>query len=281
MWCGPWRISRCGARWRETRRARSRGARSRTSVGDAPDASTFDPNPISCTQEEHEGRAHSRREEYTQGNLKEGPQVPSSPFPYRILIVDDEPSLRELGTTLLTAQGYEVRSAGDGFEALSALKQSMPDIIISDLQMPNMNGFEFLSVVRRRFPTIPVIAISGEFSGLSVPESVLADAFFPKGGYNANQLFETIIDLLYELPTRPKIGKPTQAAVWVKNDKGTIVVTCSNCLRTFPVANVAKGMNEAECDFCCCVVHFEIIRGDDALHCSSRGEATTDVPMHS
>ncbi len=183
----------------------------------------------------------------------------ASPFPYRILIVEDEPSLRELGKTLLVAQGYEVRGAEDGFQGLSALKQSLPDIIISDLQMPNMNGFEFLSVVRRRFPTIPVIVISGEFDGQSVPESVLADAFFPKGGFNPKELFEKIIDLLHELPTRPKIGKPNQAAVWVKNDRGTIAVTCSECLRTFPVSNVSKGTNEAECDFCSCTIHFEII----------------------
>jgi hypothetical protein len=122
-----------------------------------------------------------------------------------------------------------------------------------------MNGFEFLSVVRRRFPMIPVIVISGEFSGLSVPESVLADAFFPKSGYNAKQLFEKIVELLHELPTRPKIGKPNQAAVWVKNDRGTFAVTCSECLRTFPVSNVSKGANEAECDFCSCIVRFEII----------------------
>jgi CheY-like chemotaxis protein len=183
----------------------------------------------------------------------------TSAFPYRILIVEDEPILRDLGIMLLVAQGYEVRGAEDGFEGLSALKQSLPDIIISDLQMPNMNGFEFLSVVRRRFPTIPVIAVSGEFSGLSIPESVLADAFFPKGGYSPKQLFEKIIDLLHELPTRPKTGRPNQAAVWVKNDKGTIAVTCSECLRTFPVSNVSKGTNEAECDFCSCVIRFEII----------------------
>jgi len=70
--------------------------------------------------------------------------------------------------------------AADGFEGLIALKQSLPDIIISDLSMPNMNGFEFLSVVRRRFPVIPVIVISGEFCSKTVPESVLADAFLPK-----------------------------------------------------------------------------------------------------
>jgi CheY-like chemotaxis protein len=200
--------------------------------------------------------------------------LPASPFPYRILIVEDEPSLRELGRMLLVAQGYEVRGAEDGFEGLAALKQSLPDIIISDLQMPNMNGFEFLSVVRRRFPIIPVIVISGEFLGLSVPESVLADAFFPKGGYNAKQLFEKIIDLLHELPTRPKTGKPSQAAVWVKNDKGTIAVTCSECLRTFPVSNVSKGVNEAECDFCSCVVRFEII----ADHTSARVRENLVLP---
>lgn len=183
----------------------------------------------------------------------------AKPFPYRILVVEDDPSLRELARLLLTAQGYEVHGASDGFEGLAALKQSLPDLIISDLGMPNMDGFEFLSVVRRRFPVIPVIVISGEFSGEAMPGSVLADAFFHKGGYHANQLFETIRELLTELPTRPKVGKPTQAAVWVKNDNGTISVSCPECLRTFQVSDVAKGIYEAECEFCSCMVRFEII----------------------
>ncbi len=180
-------------------------------------------------------------------------------FRYRILIVDDEAPLREVGKMLLEAQGYEVLCAEDGFEGLAALKEALPDLIISDLRMPNMNGFEFLSVVRRRFPIIPVIVISGEFSGVSVPESVLADAFFSKGAYRTPELFERICDLVHELPTRPKTGRPSQAAVWVKNNKGTVAVTCSECLRTFPVAHVERGENEAECDFCSCVVRFEII----------------------
>jgi CheY-like chemotaxis protein len=180
-------------------------------------------------------------------------------FRYRILIVEDDPTLREFGKLLLGAQGYEVLGAEDGFDGLAALKQSLPDIIISDLTMPNMNGFEFLSVVRRRFPIIPVIAISGEFSGLSVPESVLADAFFSKGEYQPQQLFEKIAELLQELPTRPRVGKPNKAAVWVRNNKGTVAVTCSECLRTFPVSNTQKGINEAECDFCSSMIRFEII----------------------
>src|SRR4051812_9223197 len=180
-------------------------------------------------------------------------------FHYRILIVEDDPTLREFGKLLLGAQGYEVLGAEDGFDGLAALKQSLPDIIISDLAMPNMNGFEFLSVVRRRFPTIPVIAISGEFSGLSMPESVLADAFFSKGEYQPPQLFEKIVELLQDLPSRPRVGKPNKAAVWVKNDKGTVAVTCSECLRTFPVSNTQTGINEAECDFCSSLIPFEII----------------------
>jgi CheY-like chemotaxis protein len=185
--------------------------------------------------------------------------LPTSSFPYRILLVDDEPDIRQVGTMLLASKGYEVLCAEDGFEGLAAPKRSLPDIIISDLRMPNMNGFEFLSVVRRRFPVIPVIVISGEFSGLTVPESVLADAFFAKGQYKVDQLFAKIAELLIELPTRPRIGKPTKAAVWVKNNKGTIAVTCSECLRTFPVLDALTGINEVECDFCSCTIRFETI----------------------
>lgn len=180
-------------------------------------------------------------------------------FPYRILFVEDDQALREVGEMLLQSKGYEVLCAEDGFEGLNALKRSLPDIIISDLRMPNMNGFEFLSVVRRRFPAIPVIVVSGEFTGINVPESVLADAFFPKGNYKPDDLYEKICDLIQELPTRPRLGKPSKAAVWVKNDRGTIAVTCSECLRTFPVPQALSGVNEVECDFCGCMIRFEII----------------------
>jgi CheY-like chemotaxis protein len=185
--------------------------------------------------------------------------LPDSSFSYRILIVEDDSGLREVGKLLLQSQGYEVHTAGDGFDALLALKRSLPDIIISDLSMPNMNGFELLSVVRRRFPTIPVIVISGKFTQLTLPESVLADAFFAKGQYKPEALFERIIALLRELPPRPRTGRPDKAAVWVKNDKGMIAVTCTDCLRTFPVLDPVSGVNTVQCEFCPCVIRFEII----------------------
>lgn len=161
---------------------------------------------------------------------------------------------------LLASQGYEVITAGDGFEALLALKRSLPDIIISDLSMPNMSGFELLSVVRRRFPSVPVIVISGEFNAAAVPESVLTDAYFGKGQYTPQALFGKILELIHELPSRPRAGSPDRAAVWVKNDKGIIAVTCTDCLRTFPVPDAVLGINTVACEFCPCNIRFEVIR---------------------
>jgi two-component SAPR family response regulator len=70
-------------------------------------------------------------------------------------------------SAVLEQAGYVVDVAEDGFEALKRMQHRMPDLVITDLRMPNMNGFELLSVIRKRFPELPTIAISGEF-GLSM-----------------------------------------------------------------------------------------------------------------
>src|SRR5579871_4162012 len=107
---------------------------------------------------------------------------------YRLLIVDDEPSIREVVSDMLECMGYEIVTAEDGVEALHKLVETAPDVIISDLKMPRMSGFEFLAVVRQRFPHVPVIATSGDYAGWEVPSGVLADAFLPKGTYTLEQL---------------------------------------------------------------------------------------------
>ena len=78
--------------------------------------------------------------------------------------------------------------------------------------MPNMSGFEFLSVVRKRFPRIAVIAISGEFSGIDVPESVLQTPFFEKGQYSPEGLFQKITALLEEIRSTPKRRPSAQSS---------------------------------------------------------------------
>jgi CheY-like chemotaxis protein len=176
----------------------------------------------------------------------------SSGFDYRILVVDDEPAILQTSALVLEKRGYEVRTASNGFAALAELRRSLPDVIISDLRMPNMSGFELLSVVRRRFPHIPVIAISGEFN-TTAPDGLIADAFFSKGRYQPHELFNKIADLLRDAPIRPHIAKPDKAPVWIpRNETGYFVLTCGECLRSFSVPEEHAGneMREASCVFC-------------------------------
>jgi len=122
-------------------------------------------------------------------------------FRHRILIVDDEPSIRENAGIILESEGYEVLTASDGLDGLHALSKSLPDLIISDLNMPRMSGFEFLAIVRKRFPHIATIAVSGEYITSKNP-SMLADAFLHKGQYSAEQLFQEVAKLLAASPIR-------------------------------------------------------------------------------
>ena len=98
-----------------------------------------------------------------------------------ILIVEDDESVRTSVAEILKALGHGVRCASDGLAALVAINQDAPEILLSDLNMPGMSGFELLPLVRRQFPAVRVIAMSGAFSGIEVPCGVTADAFYEKG----------------------------------------------------------------------------------------------------
>ena len=97
----------------------------------------------------------------------------ASVYKHSILIVDDDADVRETLETLMTAEGYAVSTAEHGLKALSHLNTAIPDVIVSDLHMPQMSGFEFLSVVRRRFPQVAVIASSGAYMGDDIPSGVI------------------------------------------------------------------------------------------------------------
>ena len=99
----------------------------------------------------------------------------------KLLIVEDNVILRTTLSFIFLEYGYDVRSAADGFSALVEIRREAPDVLLSDLNMPGMAGFELLSVVRRRFPEIRVIAMSGASSGDRVPPGVAADGFYEKG----------------------------------------------------------------------------------------------------
>jgi len=99
---------------------------------------------------------------------------------HQILVVEDEPSMREVVAALLMSAGYEVAAAEDGFGALLQLRSMLPDVVVSDLNMPRMSGYELLSVIRRRFPQIITVAMSGDYQGDAVPPGVIADSFSPR-----------------------------------------------------------------------------------------------------
>ena len=179
----------------------------------------------------------------------------AKPFNYRILIVDDDAVFRGIAEQILPAHGYEVRCTEDGFDALNSLRTALPDLIIADLNMPRMSGFELLSVVRRRFPQIPVIALSGEFTGPELPPGVIADVFLEKGRYAPTELLRRITELLEKAPVRPSPAKAQYAPLWIPvNERSYYVVTCTNCLRSFPLPEEAAAADRTEhateCDHC-------------------------------
>lgn len=119
----------------------------------------------------------------------------ATPSKHEVLVVDDDPSIRESLAMVLVSAGYDVSTAHDGFTALLQLRRTLPDLIVSDLNMPEMSGYELLSIVRHRFPQIMTVAMSGDYQGDAVPSGVVADCFFAKG-HSPKALLASIASLI-------------------------------------------------------------------------------------
>ena len=78
-----------------------------------------------------------------------------------LLVVDDEEAMADLAFEMLSAQGYHVLTANDGEQALALLKHEKVDLIISDVIMPNMDGFQLAKQVRQHYPNIKIQIVSG------------------------------------------------------------------------------------------------------------------------
>lgn len=83
----------------------------------------------------------------------------------QILIIDDDADLREVLKDILTSQGYRCSLAANGKEAEKILNRHKPDLIILDMQLPDINGFELCQLIRRKYSAseLPIIALSGRF----------------------------------------------------------------------------------------------------------------------
>ena len=92
-------------------------------------------------------------------------------MPGTILVAEDDPEAREL-LTLLLGGGYQVLHAADGVEAIDILKREAPDLLITDIVMPNMDGYELVRRVRQdeRTAKLPVIFCSASYHEREVRE---------------------------------------------------------------------------------------------------------------
>ncbi len=81
-------------------------------------------------------------------------------MPNKILIVDDQKGVRRLLEELFKKEGWSVYIAADGLEAISMVKEAIPDIVLMDMKMPNMNGLESSAVILKEFPDMIIIMMT-------------------------------------------------------------------------------------------------------------------------
>ena len=92
----------------------------------------------------------------------------------RILIIDDESQIRSMLKLMLERDGYEVAEAPDGMEGIRIHRQKPADLIITDLIMPNKDGIGMIIDLKKEFPDVRIIAMSG--GGLNKPDGYLEGA---------------------------------------------------------------------------------------------------------
>lgn len=178
-----------------------------------------------------------------------------------VLLVDDESAIRNLLSIHLEKAGFKAIHAEDGIHALVKLRDTLPRVIITDLKMPRMTGFEFISVVRRRFPTIPIIALAGEipseFSADTKP-----DCWFEKNVRGFPELMQTVSYLARRAPIHVDLPQVINIPIRTgPGGDGYITLTCSECLRLFGTTSAPgdKGVEgTAVCTHCGARVPFSI-----------------------
>ena len=124
---------------------------------------------------------------------------------YRIVVVDDDSSIRELLEVNLRYKGYEVTSAADGKEALSVLKSAPPDLVILDVMMPEIDGWELCKIIRddHQFKNTKIVMLTakGQDKDKMIGKEILkADEYITKP-FDMGGLMMTIQTMLGETGT--------------------------------------------------------------------------------
>jgi len=141
----------------------------------------------------------------------------------KILLVEDDKSLREIYGVRLQAEGYEIVSAGDGEEALAMAIKERPDLIVSDVMMPKISGFDMLDILRSTTETknvkvIMMTALSSE-DQRARGEALGADRYLVKSQVGIEDVVRTVHDVLGDsiapiaAPSFPPAAVPVAATV--------------------------------------------------------------------
>jgi DNA-binding response OmpR family regulator len=121
--------------------------------------------------------------------------------PERILIVEDDPVIRDLMTDVLQGSGYEVSSAVNGADAIRPLVTYLPDLLISDLEMPITDGWTLLKFIRRTRLNVRILIVSGRRVDRRELDQIGADGFLDKP-FDLDDLVQKV-DELSARCTRP------------------------------------------------------------------------------
>ena len=117
----------------------------------------------------------------------------------RILVVDDEEALRTVLSNELAGEGYEVENASDGDEAISKVQNKKFDLLLLDIKMPRVDGFEVLRFIKKAYPAVKVIMLTG-FADLknAIESKKLGAEDFVSKPYDLVDLLTTIERVLSE-----------------------------------------------------------------------------------
>ena len=134
----------------------------------------------------------------------------------KIMVVEDDASLREIYGIRITAEGYDVVSAGDGEEALAVAVREKPDLILSDVMMPKISGFDMLDILRTTPETanikvIMMTALSSE-DQRQRGERLGADRYLVKSQVGIEDVINTIHEVLGDRATPVAEAAPVQEA---------------------------------------------------------------------
>lgn len=167
----------------------------------------------------------------------------------RIVVIDDAEDVRVLLQRQLKHLGYEAQGAGNGVEGLELIAKNPPDLVVCDLRMPHMDGLGVLSVLRERYPNLPVVVMSGEgllndavsalrlgawdyiskpIAGMAVLQLAVSKALEKADLLKTNQLQRQRLELVYrELADDQEAGRRLQLGLLPENGRrlGTFTLT--------------------------------------------------------